>query len=286
MPIDLSKIPPTTRKALILSGKKFGSSDTLAQSNKTLKALETHAAKLADHGFGPDDVDDLKSARDGLIAAGVSREDKRVDKKTTNQAHADAMRGAQQVRLRARSVLKAAKRVLAHAGGEAAEEAARSIDAVLGKGAVAGDDAEKLSTQLDQLRTTLEDSTIKPVVAERGGPKAAADLKTQASILREASQTTAAPRGTPQETEQLDLLDGIILSLVRSAREAADAASKALGEPALVAEFELTELYGPGTTKTKASEETTAPGAPGSTVGPAIDPATSPTGALPGDGAE
>jgi hypothetical protein len=104
--------------------------------------------------------------------------------------------------------------------------------------------------------------------------------------LREASQTTAAPRGTPQETEQLDLLDGIILSLVRSAREAADAASKALGEPALVAEFELTELYGPGTTKTKASEETRAPGAPAATVGPAIDPATSPTGALPGDGAE
>lgn len=294
MPIDLSKIPPTTRKALIQSGKKFGSSDTLGQANKTLKGLETHAATLEDHGFGPDDVDDLKSARDGLIAAGVSREDKRVGKKTTNQAHTDAMRGAQQIRLRARSVLKAAKRVLAHTGGEAAEEAARSIDAVLGKGAVAGDDAEKLSTQLDQLRTALEDSTIKPVVADRGGPKAAADLKTQADKLREASQTTAAPRGTPQETEQLDLLDGIILSLVRSAREAADADSKALGEPALVAEFELTELYGNGNGKTRAnaSEETTAAGAPGApgapahTVDPAIDPATSPTGALPGDGAE
>jgi hypothetical protein len=66
------------------------------------------------------------------------------------------------------------------------------------------------------------------------------------------------------------------------AREAADAASKALGEPALVAEFELTELYGIGKTKANASGETTAPGAPALTV----DPATSPTGALPGDGAE
>jgi hypothetical protein len=174
---------------------------------------------------------------------------------------------------------------LAGLAPEQAEEAARAIDAVLGKGAVAGDDAEKLSTQLDQLRTTLEDSTIKPVVAERGGPKAAADLKTQASILREASQTTAAPRGTPQETEQLDLLDGIILSLVRSAREAADAASKALGEPALVAEFELTELYGIAKTKANASEETIAPGAPGA-PGHTVDPATSPTSALPGNGAE
>jgi hypothetical protein len=91
--------------------------------------------------------------------------------------------------------------------------------------------------------------------------------------LREASQTTAAPRGTPQETEQLGLLNGIILSLVRSA------------EPALVAEFELTELYGIGKTKANASEESTAPGAPGAPV-PTVDPATSPTGALPGDGAE
>lgn len=258
MPLDLSKIPPAARKALIQNGKKFGSGDTLAQANKTLKGLETHGAKLEEHGFGPDDVEELKSARDGLVAAGVSREDKRVNKKSTNQAHADAMRTAQQVRLRSRSVLKAARRVIAQTGTEAAEETLRTIDAVLGKGTVAGDDAEKLATQLDQLRAALEDSAIKPAVEGRGGPKAVADLKTQSATLRKASETTAAPRGTPQETEQLDLLDGIILSLVRGAREAADAASKALGEPALLTEFELSELYGAG--KTKVQAEAPAPG--------------------------
>ncbi|HZF47899.1 MAG TPA: hypothetical protein VE093_04575 [Polyangiaceae bacterium] len=289
MTLDLTKIPPATRKALIQNGKRFSSSETLGQANKTLNALATHAAKLEDHGFGPDDVIDLKGARDALIAAGVSREDKRVDKKTTNQTYTDAMREAQQGRLRARSVLKAAGRVLAQTAGDPAEEAVRSIDALLSKGSVAGDDAEKLSTQLDQLRAALEDSVIKPAVATRGGPKAVTELKTQADALRAASQTTAAPRGTPQETEQLDLLDGIILSLVRSAREAADAASKSLGEPALVAEFELTELYAAGRAKTKTSEETSAPGAPEhriDTASAAADPTGTPAGALPGDGAE
>jgi hypothetical protein len=285
MPLDLSKIPPAARKALIQSGKRFGSGDTLSQANKTLNALETHLPKLEDHGFGPDDEDELKSARDALIAAGVSREDKRVDKKTTNRAYVDAVRGAQQVRLRARSVLKAARRVLGQSAGDAAQEAARAIDVVLGKGAVAGEDAEKLAVQLDQLRAAIEDSAVKPVVAGRGGPKAAADLKACAEALREASQTTAAPRGTPEETEQLDLLDGIILSLVRSAREAADAASKALGQPALVASFELTELYGPG--KTRTPEETQATGGQATATDAASeDPTATPSGALPGDGAE
>lgn len=266
MPLDVSKISPAARATFIQNGRKFGSRDTLAQANKTLKGLETHAAKLEDHGFGPDDVNDLKSARDGLIAAGVSREDKRVDKKTTSQTYADSMRAAQQVRLRARSVLKSAMRVLIQSGGQAAEDAARAVNVVLGKGSVAGDDAEKLATQLDQLRAALEDSAVQPIVAGRGGPKAVADLKIGAESLREASQMTTAPRGTPPETEQLDLLDGIILSLVRSAREAADAASKALGEPALVAEFELTELYGSGKAKVKAevpAPATDAPSVPG-----------------------
>lgn len=125
MPLDLSKIHPVARKAFIQSGRKFGSKDTLAQADKTLNGLAVHAAKLEDHGFGPDDVNELKSAREQLIAAGVSREDKRVGKKTTSDAYTAAMRNAQQVRLRARSVLKAAKRVLAQTGGDAGEEAAR-----------------------------------------------------------------------------------------------------------------------------------------------------------------
>jgi len=52
-----------------------------------------------------------------------------------------------------------------------------------------------------------------------------------------------------------ELLDGIILELVRSAREAAEAASKELGEPALLSAFSLSELY-PSTGGRSAPETT------------------------------
>ncbi|MDI1480270.1 hypothetical protein [Polyangium sp. y55x31] len=45
------------------------------------------------------------------------------------------------------------------------------------------------------------------------------------------------------ETETLDLIDGIIVSLTRTAREAADAAARELGEPALATAFELSTLH-------------------------------------------
>ncbi|MDI1429891.1 hypothetical protein [Polyangium sorediatum] len=44
------------------------------------------------------------------------------------------------------------------------------------------------------------------------------------------------------EIETLDLLDGIIVSLARTAREAAEAAARELGEPAVATAFELSAL--------------------------------------------
>ena len=68
--------------------------------------------------------------------------------------------------------------------------------------------------------------------------------------------------------------------LTRSARDAADAASKALGEPALLTEFELTELYGTGKSKAKTAGEADPPGAEApKTDAPAAagDPSGTPT---------
>jgi hypothetical protein len=259
MALDLSTIPPATRKKLILAGRKFSSEDTLAQAEQTLKALETYAPKLAEHGFGADDVQELKDGRDELYKAGVGRETKRADKKTTSKTYVDTLRIAQQTRLRARSVLSNTQRALMRVEGDAAADAARAIDAILDHGSVAGEDAETMAAQLDQLKTVLDNAAVKTAAEGRGGPKALADLTAQAEALRALSQTAAGPRGTPQETEKLDLIDGIILSLTRTAREAAEAASKGLGEPAMLAEFELTKLYGPAKTKGKVAGGAGAP---------------------------
>jgi hypothetical protein len=262
MTFDASKLTPAARKEFIRDGRRFSSERTLAQANRTILALDAHGAKLVDHGFGPEDTQDLKDARDALSAADVGRESKRADKKTTSITYVDAMQAAQQTRLRGRSVLGSARRILVRTEGEAAAAAVRSIDALLMQTSVAADDADKMATQLDQIRETLDTADILAVTASRGGPKAISDLTAQAVSLRSTSQASAEPRGTPEHTELLDLLDGVIISLTRAAREAADVASKTLGEPALLTAFELTELYATGRAKAKSEGDPKEPTKP------------------------
>ncbi|MDI1446314.1 hypothetical protein [Polyangium sp. 6x1] len=240
MALDVKSLAPEARAAFIKDGERFSSEDTLDQANQTLNAYLIHGSRLAPFGFVPEDAAELKDARDALIEAGVGRESKRISKKIDTAAHAAAMRDGQGIRLRARSVLAGSKRALLLAGQTAWVQ---KIDAVLDQDSAAADDAEKLAKQLDALQALLKEPLIADFAQNRGGPQALQDLGAQAQTLRETAKTKAEPRGTPVETETLDLLDGIIASLTRTAREAADAAARELAEPAIATAFELSALY-------------------------------------------
>ena len=240
MALDLNTLPPEARAAFIHDGERFSSEDTLEQANQTLNGYLAHGSKLADFGFTPEDAAELKDARDLLIEAGVGREAKRTNKRFDTAAHAAAMRDGQGVRLRARSVLAGTRGVLLRSGQT---EAVQRVDVVLERESVASEDAEGLSRQLDTFRAALTEPAVEAASMNRGGPKAIVDLAAHAMKLREVTQAKASPRGTPVETERLDLLDGIVVSLARTAREAADAAARELGEPAIATAFELSGLY-------------------------------------------
>jgi hypothetical protein len=257
MALDLKTISPEARAAFIKDGERWSSEDTLEQANQTLNGYSSHGSKLAPFGFASDDAAELKDARDALIEAGVGREAKRTNKKIDTAAHAAAMRDGQAGRLRAHSILGGARHSLLRAGKM---EAVQKIDALLERGSVAAEDAEGLARQLDTLQSLLEDTAVADAAKTRGGPQAVADLKSQAKALRDAAQVKAGPRGTPAETETLDLIDGIIVSLARSAREAADAAARELGEPAIATAFELSALY---KRRTKKKPEEPPPGGEG-----------------------
>lgn len=244
MALDLVNIAPARRAELISAGQKFGSDVVLAQGRRTLTALALHGAKLVDYGFSADDGVELKDGCDELIAAGVGREQRRTDKKQSGFEYERTLKDGQEVRLRGRSVLGSGRRALSRLATPEAAKAVELIDSVLERCAVAPEEAGLMATQLDELRRVLEDPIVTPAVTSRGGPKAVTDLTSRAGELRAIEQATAMPRGTPEHTEKLDLVDGIVLELVRSAREAAEAASKALGEPALLTAFTLSELYG------------------------------------------
>src|SRR5262245_1944471 len=155
MAIDLNSIPPTTRQKQIELGRQYGSNDTLAQANQTLNALGTYANALAHHGFIAADGARLADARAMLIEAGGGRETARGGKKSTNQAYADAMADSKAKRVRARTVLENTGAALEESADSAAPDAVREIEATLRQTQTAGDDAEALASQLDQLAATL-----------------------------------------------------------------------------------------------------------------------------------
>ncbi len=243
MKIDLSTLSPKARAEYIRIGRQYGSTDTLAQANQTLTGLGKYAPELARHGFSLGDGARLRDARDGLEEAGVGRHEKVGARKVTNHAYVDALAHGKAKREDARSILDNAKRVLSESDQSSAVAGVNVIKAAFQQTRSAGADGDKLAGQLDILRLTLGDPDVIGEVSGRGGLDAGVDLQVAADTLRAASKERAGAPGTPEETEQLNLLDGIIVGLVRGARKAARPAAKRLGMPALMADFELTKLY-------------------------------------------
>ena len=240
MAFDPDTLPAATKRSYIELGEQFGSEDTLAQANQTLNLRPRFAPLLAQHGFADIDWDRLSDARDLVIEAGVGREGAKGDKKTTSKAFVAAATAAQSARLSARSVLWGAHEALDESGDE---KSAQQVATVLAQTSATPDEPERLAAQLDGLRKALTVTEVATAAAKRGGPDSVARLQTAATALREADKADTRVRGTPEETARLDLLDGIIVRLVRRARKAAIAAGKATGNAAVGKEFRLDKLY-------------------------------------------
>jgi len=238
--LDLNKISPKARERYIRLGRRFGSDDTLKQADKTLEALQSHPGELDDHGFGADDALRLGEARAVLSATGMGRETKVTEKKTTNKDYLSALSNAKTARSKARTILANTLVPLDEDGFEAVGHA---VESVLNRTSALPEPGrdEDLAVQLDLLAGAWADATVADATKGRGGAKALANLQAAAAALR-AAATERAGTGTQTSTEQMDLLDGIIVTLCRSARKAAKQAAKELGRPALLQDFALTHI--------------------------------------------
>ncbi|MDI3289127.1 hypothetical protein [Polyangium sp. 15x6] len=257
MPLDTATIAPKARQEYLRIGKQFGSTDTLNQANKTLEALLKYAPALKNHGFNAADVARLSDGRDALIAAGIGRAGVAGQRKLTNRGFIAALKEGKGARETAHSILYAGRSDLEEKGDEVT---ANAIAVALDQTRATQDDAEKLAVQLDTLRDVLKGQAVAAVVEDRGGPDAVTRLGKAADALRAAAKEREG-QSTVAATEQLDLIDGIIVTLARSARKAARAAARETQHPALAAAFELTHLYGTRGERAQAAEEP--PSAPG-----------------------
>lgn len=231
------------RAAFIKIGRHYSSQLTLAQGNKTLNACRTYGGLIAPRGFGQAKIDRLQWAVDALGVAGVTREEAKAGAKSTNVDLRNEVLRGKSLRFDLLAQAEGAIDDVRNTPGGA--ELVSDIQAALNAARSSGYDAVELADQLD----LLSNLTSRPelvAVLDASSPQTAADAKASALKLRALEAATTNPAGTPADTERLDLLDGLILRLVRQARKSGRAASRSQGTPAIAQAFALDELYGPG----------------------------------------
>jgi len=259
MTIDLDAFPPAVKLALIDVGENFGSDDTFAQATKTGQALVKYGDTLRLYGLPPSDIKRLDEARDFLSEAGYGRDLAKSQKKTLGAGLEEANRAGRTARIRGRSILTSTKSALSEQGhAEAAIQVQTTLDATTDSEKI----GEELAKQLDSLADAIDPSKA-PAAAkassDRGGPEALDPLRLAAMTLREAVKKKPLVRGTPEETQRLNQIDGIIIDICRRGRDAAKAASKDLGDPAIFKAFKLDKLYPASTKGAKKAETPAAP---------------------------
>ncbi len=252
MPLNLDLVPVSAKLHYASLGRQFGCEDTLMQADQTLASADLFAGVIGEHGFVREDIDRLRDVRDLLAARASGQSEQRAREKRTSQSYVDAMRAGKTARQRARSILHIVAQRLAHSGDAIEAEAARAVSAALQQTESSRGEPIRLASQLDQLRGALSMPRVEKAAAPRGGPDALRELAQTAEALRLAAMLET-PRhdGVASDVardlviDELDLLCGMIVELVRDARRAARSAARAARNPVVASAFELVKLYGP-----------------------------------------
>ena len=240
MSLDLDIIPAEMRARLIAVGRQFGSADTLAQAEATIEACAAYGGLLEGHGFVEVDLERLREARDKLRETGAAEEPPASARKLTSIEYVRAMRDGKTLRQQARAILHIIMQRLSFSEDPVQHEAARSVSSSLDQTQSSRGDPIRLASQLDQLRATLTMARVERMASTRGGPALVQRLAQAAERLR----GTRADRRGSEQGDRIDLIDGVIVELVRDARRASRSAARALGRPEIAGAFELHKLYG------------------------------------------
>jgi len=244
MTLDLSSLSPQARLQCIRIGRRWSSEDTIAQADDVLKALEVHGATLANHGFSAEDAQRLAAVRNALDAkVHGSSGDGDVPPKVTSAAYLEAMREGKRVRKLARTVLASVEGIFAERRGTTAESALHRLITVLGETQSSGADDEALVHQLELLQGALRDPDVGAEAVSRGGLLALREIESALAKLRAIAEPSPAASEELSAADECNLLDGIIVFLVRAARRAARIAATWTGNPELAQAFELTKLH-------------------------------------------
>lgn len=250
-------VPADVRTEMIELGRHYGSDDTLALGQSMLLHLNEWAEKLADYGLSLEDSQGIRDCVQRLKDLGVGRDAADSDRKQTSVDWRDAHKRGKKVRIQARNILVASERAVRRSKAGDSEEVRALILKALDSSHLYGVDAETLLRQLRALHVCLATEAVSAVAKPRGGDRVSAELTAAISDLESTNATHPGKPGTPVQTEEIDLIDGFLVDLGRTARRAARDCSNNEGLEALTKLFTLDALYHrPSTSPKDAPAET------------------------------
>jgi hypothetical protein len=244
MAIDIEGLDPEERVRLIALSVNHTTEELQAQGGKTLAAFEQYEAEASDNGFIREDRDELAE----LLEEGAKRPEERAQQgevsKGITSVQRQNMKEGKTCRGRLRPIAEA---VVGRLGRRKADEATSAalvrVRSALEKTASAGEDTEKLATQLALLVEVLSQPEIAAEASKRGANAPLAEAQALVVKLRAGARTLGARDVRSLADERADIIEGLTIDLLRSARRAARAAATSLGRPEIAKAFELDLLY-------------------------------------------
>jgi len=236
MTVDINSLTPQARKHYRAIGERYSTEAVLAQADQTILGLSLYAQFLVDNGFGTSDAQriiggrDLLFSKDGVIQA-------KSNQKVLGKALSTARHDAKAERASGTALLTTAEAQML----ETDLETARIVQTALADTKAAATD-KALIDHLETMHSVLSLPALTEFVATRGGPALLDRLAGARTALITAKRNRAGKPAVTAAAEHRNILDGIMVSLARSANAAARAAARRLGQPAIAAAFKLDHL--------------------------------------------
>ena len=261
MAIDLAAMSPQARERYLALGRRYATRRVLLQGDKTSQGLAKHAALLVPNGFALRDGTRLAEACDQVRALVVGRAQAGGSRKLTGEGYQTAARTGRNARRSAITALTASEPELLEQGDEAV---AQLVQTVLASTSLLPG-SEALPTQLQMLFDVLVHPTVAAAAVDRGGPGIVGRLHSARTDMLTAIRERAGHTPVSAVAEERDILEGIVVSLARSANAAARVTARALGQPSIARDFALTYLEA---SRRSGDEDPETPAEPGEPADP------------------
>lgn len=236
---DLSKYVGGRRLELRAVGVRVGSDVVQRVAQRVLNGLVEHGAALGGFGYLDRSGQRLQSRLDQSVELTSARPEVARGKTATREQAGQAFRAAKKVHRRLHTLVEGS---LAEVRDALPEEQLGRYALTLKQTRAVGASPQALQRNMVSLASVAEAPELAEELKLRGVADAGAQLRSAAASMTADVAAAQLERGTKAESEEIDVLDGLIIEDLRRIRRIARSAADELGRPDIAEAFSLAEL--------------------------------------------